>query len=74
MSDKVATHPAIWSSEYRALVRRALSCRLFENIGAAELFTERLDEWCQQEESGIKTRLWETDLVSQRLVDAQVSA
>jgi hypothetical protein len=72
--DRVADHPAVWSGAYRAMVRRALSARLFENIGAAELFSERLNEWLADEESGRKTRLWETDLASQRLIDEVTGA
>jgi hypothetical protein len=73
-TDRPAAHPTDWSPEYRATARRALSCRLFENIGAAELFSERLEQWLTEEELGTKTRLWESDLASQRLIDGVTNA
>lgn len=73
-ADSPAEHPATWTDDYRAFVRRALSCRLFENIGAAELFDGILAEWLAAEEAGTKARLWESDLASQRLIDGVTGA
>lgn len=72
--DSVAQHPAVWSDDYRAFVRRALSSRLFATIGACDLFDETLTEWLVAEETGTKARLWATDLASQRLTDGVTGA
>ena len=72
--DRLAVHPAEWSDEYRAVVRRVLSVRLFCHFGACEMFGELLDAAVADEESGRKRRLWESDLASQRLVDRSTIA
>lgn len=68
--DRVAAHPpAPWSPGYRLFIRRALSAHLVATMGVTELHDETLAGWLAQEESGLKTRLWESDIASQRLID-----
>lgn len=72
--DSIAAHPAAWTADYRAFARRALQSRLVARLGVTELHDEILAGWLAEEEAGEKTRLWASDLASQRLVDATVRA
>lgn len=66
----LARHPATWTPIYRAFVRRVMSTSVFKEFGACERFTEIVDEYMRREEAREKTYLFQSELESQRRIDA----